>query len=120
MHPGQPCGIAGKRGLVRRLELTHGHAPDVGDYRTRTRTLVSDMPQPGDPIIAFSVQPGRCFRMVYSVQLQADHCHQVPVWKGSWRDVQGRTWQVEACPDHAPSVSPSPPDRSQKQSLENG
>jgi len=35
--------------------------------------LVDLMPDPGDLISAFSPQPGRCFRMVYSVQLQADH-----------------------------------------------
>ena len=35
------------------------------------------MPEPGDLITAFSPQPGRCFRMVYSVQLQADHCRRV-------------------------------------------
>ncbi len=32
------------------------------------------MPEPGDQFAAFSPQPGRCFRMVYSVQFQADHC----------------------------------------------
>ena len=41
------------------------------------------MPEPGDLITAFSPQPGRCFRMVYSRQLQADHCRQSPAWKGS-------------------------------------
>lgn len=29
------------------------------------------MPQPGDLVDAFSPQPGRCFRMVQSRQLQA-------------------------------------------------
>ena len=41
---------------------------------------VSPMPEPGDLIEAFSPQPGRCFRMVYSVQLQATHCRQEPAW----------------------------------------
>jgi hypothetical protein len=68
------------------------------------------MPQPGDLIIAFSVQPGRCFRMVYSRQLQADHCRRPPVWKGNWRDVKGRAWTVEACREHAPKVGPPPPE----------
>jgi hypothetical protein len=30
------------------------------------------MPEPGDLIAAFSPQPGRCFRMIYSTQLQAE------------------------------------------------
>jgi len=44
---------------------------------------VSPMPEPGDLIEAFSPQPGRCFRMVYSVQLQADHCRRPPAWRAS-------------------------------------
>jgi hypothetical protein len=63
------------------------------------------MPQPGDLIEAFSPQPGRCFRMVQSRQLQATHCYQSPVWKGFWRDRLGRSWYVEACRDHAPKVA---------------
>ena len=47
----------------------------------------AQMPQPGDLITAFSVQVGRCFRMVYSEQLQATHCYQTPEWKGP---VEGR------------------------------
>lgn len=65
-------------------------------------------PQPGDLITAFSVQPGRCFKMVYSRQLQATHCRrQPPAWKGVWRDATGRSWYVEACREHAPKVARS-------------
>ncbi len=63
------------------------------------------MPKPGALITAFSPQPGRCFRMVYSRQIQATHCRQPPAWKGQWRDANGRTWYVEACRDHAPKVT---------------
>jgi hypothetical protein len=63
------------------------------------------MPKPGDLISAFSVQPGRCFRMIYSDMLQATHCYEPPVWKGSWKDVKGRTWYVEACQKQEPKVS---------------
>jgi hypothetical protein len=62
------------------------------------------MPEPGDLITAFVPQPGRCFRMVYSRQLQATHCRQPPAWKGQWRDAKG-TWYVEACRTHAPKVT---------------
>ena len=60
------------------------------------------MPLPGDPITAFGPLPGRCFRMVYSEQLQATHCAAPPAWKGTWSDRNGRRWDVEACRDHAP------------------
>ena len=60
------------------------------------------MPAPGDIVTAFSPQPGRCFRMVYSEQLQATHCHAPPAWKGIWKDRKGKRWYVEACRTHAP------------------
>jgi hypothetical protein len=58
------------------------------------------MPEPGDLITAFSPQPGRCFRMLYSRQLQATHCRGEPAWKGVWRDRTGKSWYVEACRHH--------------------
>jgi hypothetical protein len=63
------------------------------------------MPQPGDLIAAFSPQPGRCFRMVQSRQLQATHCYEPPAWKGIWCDRTGRSWYVEACREHALKVT---------------
>jgi hypothetical protein len=63
------------------------------------------MPEPGDLIGAFSPDPGHCFRMVQSRQLQADHCHQEPAWQGIWTDRKGKSWYVEACREHAPKVS---------------
>ncbi len=65
---------------------------------------MAPMPEPGDLIEAFSPQPGRCFRMVYTVQLQADYCRQPPAWKGQWQDANGRWWYVEACREHAPNA----------------
>jgi hypothetical protein len=62
------------------------------------------MPQPGDLLTAFSPQPGRCHKMVYSRQLQATHCRLPPVWKGIFRDAKGKSWYVEACAEHAPKV----------------
>ena len=42
-------------------------------------------PRPGDPVPhSFIAQPGRCFRLVYSAQLQATHCRQEPGWIGRW------------------------------------
>jgi hypothetical protein len=66
---------------------------------------VDRMPEPGDLITPFSPQPGRCFRMVQSRQLQATHCSGVPEWKGVWRDRLGKSWYVEACREHAPKVT---------------
>ena len=65
-------------------------------------------PEPGDLIAAFSPQPGRCFRMVQSRQLQATHCRGEPAWKGVWRDRTGKSWYVEECREHAPKVTPHP------------
>jgi hypothetical protein len=63
------------------------------------------MPEPGDLIDAFSPLPGRCFRMVQSVQGQATHCRQEPAWKGQWRDAKGKSWYVESCRRHAPKLT---------------
>jgi hypothetical protein len=62
------------------------------------------MPLPGDLHPGFFVSSGRCFRMIFSDQLQADHCYERPAWKGPWRDAKGRTWYVEACREHAPKL----------------
>jgi hypothetical protein len=71
----------------------------------RYLALVDRMPELGDFITAFSPQPGRCFRMVYSRQLQATHCYELPVWKGIWKDRKGRSWYVELCREHGPWLS---------------
>ena len=42
------------------------------------------MPQPGDPCPGFIVDVGRCWRMVYDRNLQADHCYEAPSWTGPW------------------------------------
>ena len=34
---------------------------------------MTQMPESGDLVTAFSPQSGRCFRMIHSHQLQADH-----------------------------------------------
>jgi len=60
------------------------------------------MPVPGDPVPrSFIAQPGRCFRLVYSAQLQATHCREEPSWTGRWFNLRGdRWWRVWACQDH--------------------
>jgi hypothetical protein len=60
------------------------------------------MPKPGDLHPGFFVSQDRCFRLIFSRQLQADHCRQAPVWKGRWRDAAGKVHEVEACREHAP------------------
>ncbi len=65
------------------------------------------MPQPGDLITAFSPEPGHCFTMIQSRQLQADHCREVPAWKGIWTDRKGKSWYLEACREHAPKITRS-------------
>jgi len=60
---------------------------------------MSQMPESGDLIDAFSPQPGRCFRMVQSRQLQATHCYEPPAWKGVWRRPQRRQLVRRGVPD---------------------
>jgi len=45
--------------------------------------------------------------MVYSHQLQADHCRRPPAWNGIWIDVKGKSWYVEACRAHAAEAEES-------------
>ncbi len=72
----------------------------------RYPALMDRMPVPGDLHRGFFKAPGRCFRMVYSDQLQATHCYEKPSWKGVWRDAKGKSHYVEACRGHAPKSSP--------------
>ena len=59
------------------------------------------MPQPGDPCPGFIAEPGRCWQMIYSEQLQATHCRETPKWTGRWRSPKGdQWWLVWACQDH--------------------
>ena len=46
--------------------------------------------------------------MTYSRQLQATHCRGEPAWKGVWKDRSGRSWNIEACQQHAPKVAGGP------------
>jgi hypothetical protein len=39
---------------------------------------MASMPQPGDPCPGFIAEPGRCFRMVQSRQLQATRYREAP------------------------------------------
>jgi len=63
------------------------------------------MPEPGDLQRGFFIAPGRCFRMVYSRQLQATHCYESPARRGVWRDAKGRSHYAEACREHAPKAT---------------
>jgi hypothetical protein len=73
-------------GGLRSSPFTRSPPPPVPDPPRSTLGPMDPMPQPGDLIDAFSPQPGRCFRMVQLVQLQATHCYEPPAWKGIWRD----------------------------------
>ena len=58
-------------------------------------------PCPGDPCPGFMAQPGRCWQMVYSNQLQATHCTAQPTHTGRWFSPCGkRWWRVWSCADH--------------------
>ena len=58
-------------------------------------------PRPGEPCLGFLADPGRCWQMVYSQQLQPTHCRETPSWTGRWFAPKGdRWWRVWACADH--------------------
>jgi hypothetical protein len=56
---------------------------------------------PGDVHPGFMAEPGRCWRLVYSKQLQATHCAQPVAWRGRWVSPKGdKWWTVWACERH--------------------
>jgi hypothetical protein len=59
------------------------------------------MPGPGDIHRGFFIAPGRCFRMIYSPQIQSTHCYEPARWRGRWKDVKGKMHRVWACDGHA-------------------
>jgi hypothetical protein len=64
------------------------------------------MPQPGDVHPGFVAEPGRCWRLVYSRQLQATHCSAAPAWTGRWRSPKGDYWwQVWTCERHTDGLT---------------
>ena len=52
------------------------------------------MPHPGDNSPGFFVAPGRCFRMIYSAQLQSTHCYEPAPWRGRLVDAKGKVHRV--------------------------
>jgi hypothetical protein len=78
-------------GGLRSSPFARSAPPPVPDPPRSTLGPMDPMPQAGDLIEAFSPQPGRRFRMVQLVQLQATHCYGPPAWRGIWRDRAGRS-----------------------------
>ena len=63
---------------------------------------VDSMPQPGDRHPGFVAEPGECWALVHSKQLQATHCREEPTYTGRCycpRD-DGTYWPVWSCPEH--------------------
>jgi hypothetical protein len=74
-----------------------------GAERRRRRVtrvaLTTTMPMPGDVHPGFMSELGRCWRFVYTSQLQATHCSETPTWTGRWFSPRAdRWWPVWACP----------------------
>jgi hypothetical protein len=61
---------------------------------------MAPIPRPGDMSPGFMVEEGRCFRLVYSSQLQSMHCPEPVRWCGRWKDAKDRVRQVWACEAH--------------------
>ena len=59
------------------------------------------MPEPGEVCPGFVAERGRCWRMVYSQQMQATHCSEAPTFTGRWFIPTGDRWfRVWASPNH--------------------
>lgn len=61
-------------------------------------------PKSGDVLAPFTTEPGQCFRMVYSPQLQAMHCREPVMWRGRFPGFKGGWVRVESCEEHAGDV----------------
>jgi hypothetical protein len=59
------------------------------------------MPEPGDLSPGFFICNGRCFRLVYSPQIQSTHCSAPALWSGRWKDGKGKEHRAWACERHA-------------------
>jgi len=51
---------------------------------------------------AFTIEPGRCFRMVQQVGVgHPAHCPGPVTTRGRWRSAAEQLFRVDACDDHA-------------------
>ena len=66
--------------------------PVRGDPPTKYGFPMAAMPQPGEVCPGFIAEYDRCWRMVYSQQMQATHCRQPTTWTGRWFSPKGDRW----------------------------
>jgi hypothetical protein len=59
------------------------------------------MHEPGDIAPGFTAQPRQCWTMVYDERGWTTHCTHTVVWRGVFRNVEGKRWTVDACEAHA-------------------
>jgi hypothetical protein len=53
---------------------------------------------------AFTLTPGRCFRLVTLPGVgHPDDCREPVEWRGRWRAASGKLYRVEACAGHVPA-----------------
>jgi hypothetical protein len=51
---------------------------------------------------AFTINPGRCFRMIRLAGVgHPHHCHEPVAWHGRFRAADNRLYRVDACEGHA-------------------
>jgi hypothetical protein len=73
----------------------------MGETEPMAPPNISTMPLAGDVCPGFITQPDRCWRMVYSDQLQPSHCELEVGWRGWWTAPSGkRKWEVSCCDEH--------------------
>ena len=69
--------------------------------------VVAQLPHPGHVRPGFTVEPGRCWRLIYSSQLQATHCSEAPTGTGPRRGALAVTLRTvrSGAPDAGSSVA---------------
>jgi hypothetical protein len=70
--------------------------PGLGPLRVAgsayRRCSMAPMPKSGEPCPGFIAEADRCWRRVYSRQLQATHCQEGPSWTRRWFSPSGDRW----------------------------
>jgi hypothetical protein len=63
------------------------------------------IPSPGDLAPGFTVEAGRCWRMVFNATVQGSHCPAPVAWRGRFRNHAGQVRTVWACEAHTHELS---------------
>jgi hypothetical protein len=57
------------------------HHPESA-WKRNTRRPMTHMPRPGDLAPGFTIEPGRCWRLVFKDTVQGSHCRSIVRFRG--------------------------------------